>query len=111
MSKSLSSADIVAMAQSEQVGFILTANVTKSRVVPCKDGCEKTVTSALVVRKGGEVPVMIDGEQWTLKVDNFSDSVVLERWSETEAQAKANAKVRAANAKAAADEAADDIPS
>ena len=110
MSRSLSSSDLLAMVQSEQVAFILTATVRKRRVVEMTNGESKTVVSASVLPNKTTLPVMIDGDQWTLKYDEYSKSVILERWDETPAQAKANALVRAAAKAAAAEDASAELP-
>jgi len=105
-----SSSDLLALVQSEQVAFILTATVRKRRVVEMSNGESKTVVTASVLPNKTKLPVMIDGDEWTLKYDDFSKSVVLERWEETDAQAKANAKIRAKADAKKSDEASGDLP-
>ncbi len=100
------SAEIVSRHVTDLVGFECVAGSASSRIVDCKDGRSFTVE----VRKLDSKQVDIDGVEWTLKFDEFSKSLVLERWSETDAQAKANAKVKASVSAASADAASGELP-
>jgi hypothetical protein len=113
MTSSPSSADLIAMSRSEEVGFILTATITSRQQIPCKDGTRKTVTKAVILAsKSDSKSVKIDGETWSLKYKEYKEngSVILERWSETPEQAKHNATVLASKDEAAAKGANVDIP-
>ena len=106
MSDSLSSSAILAAHFASAAGFTAVAGPSASREVSCKDGTKRTVESRPLI---SEV-VEIDGEQWTLSFNSFRKCVELTRWTETPAQSKHNAKVRASRDEDEASAAADDIP-
>ena len=100
------SADIVSRLLPCIAGFEGIALASKSRIVECKDGRSFTVES----RKLQSESVQIDDEDWTLAFDGVHKAIVLKRWGETPAQAKANAKIKASAKSSAADAASGELP-
>ena len=100
------SADIVSRYNADLVGFECVASAATTRLVECKDGRSFTVET----RRLDSKQVDIDGELWSLDYDSFTKSICLKRWSETPAQAKANAKIKASAKSDEADTASGDLP-